>query len=164
MLWWLVLALAGLIAVAAILVALRAKADYQRLRTALQRKSALYADFYPLLLLAEEKGLEEITVSLEHIELRLLSGPRDPILYKYEAHSFDPPDEDARYAIAQALAVDCPDLNRGDRYQFRTLRRETPGGQRYRCYRYTVLPAWRQVLRQREYDRLRRSDPDQLDR
>ena len=128
----------GVLALCLVLwLVLRARQERQAALADRIRRTNLYARLYPLLEDLSVRPVEQLAFLEDQVVIRLLRPSRE-VRFHYEEQGFDPPEPEARFALAQALAVDFPFLSDPDRYLFRSRRHRLANGKSSRWYEYLL--------------------------
>lgn len=102
------------------------------------RKSEVYGHLYPVLLKCRKRPVETVTIRPEGIGIRLLHPVGETIRCTFESIGRDNMDQEPLYALAQAVAVDLPQVREHQHYTFITHREQQPGGASWRWYEYSI--------------------------
>ncbi len=134
---WLFVCL-GVLALCLVLwLVLRARQQQQAARAEQIRRTNLYSRLFPLLKDLSVRPVEQLAIMEDQTVIRLLR-PARLIRFHYEEQGFDPPGEEARFVLAQALAADFPFLAEPERYLFRSRRHRLPNGKTSHWYEYLL--------------------------
>lgn len=117
MLGWLA-ALAVVIGCTVYIVRDRRERQRQRNLVMYMRQSDLYAHLYPMVRKLDNMHVESVAVRREEVRVRTYQPAGRVIRFTFDKHGFDPLEDAALYALAQAIGVDSPILRDKNRYQF----------------------------------------------
>ncbi len=134
---WLTAALLALAFCLLGLAALRARRQRETAQVHRMRATNLYAHLYPVLTELSAFTVEQVAVTEEEVCARLLRPTRE-VHFHYKEQGFDPPDEKARLALAQAIGSDLPGLMDPERYVFTGHRHRLRNGERSTWYDYLL--------------------------
>lgn len=121
-----------------LIVRMRGEHEQQRELVARVRQSELYGHLYPELQRSEERMIETIIVRPEQLSIRYLLPVGDVKVCTFDAIGFDPVEQEPLYALAQAIAVDVPQLRDHRDYHFITHTEHKPDGTVWHWYEYGI--------------------------
>jgi len=136
---------------AALLIRIQWRRQQQEQYVRRIRSSDLYGHLYPLLLRCNRKCVESITLHADALCIRLYRPAGQTLLYTFDKHGFDPLEQDALYALAQAVAVDLPLLRDQARYTFNTHGMLLPTGEKGYWYEYMITTDYKDSMIRADY-------------
>ena len=117
------------------------------------RSSDMYIRLYPVLVKAKGCCVEKILIRPEEVRIILYKPMNREYSFDFEAHGLDPVDRPAALrALAQAIALDIPDLADPGKYYFSTHTAPRDGGGSYHWYEYAVQIAFKDQMLRAWYD------------
>ncbi len=136
------------------------QAQYDADRLERMRSSAMYARLSALLDQCRNRCVERVVIKPEEVRIVLFMPPQRAYSFKFREQGLDPIDRPVVLeALAQAIAIDVPQLADPNKYYFATHSDVGHGQGRRKWFEYAVQLDYKdQVLRAR-YDR-----PDYHDR
>ena len=123
------------------------------------RSSAMYGRLYPVLVKCSQCCVERIIIRPEEIRIVLYKPMNREYRFEFEAHGLDNVDRPAALrAMAQAIALDIPDLADPAKYYFSTHTAPRDGGGSYHWYEYAVQIAYMDQMLRAWYDHAEPND------
>ncbi len=117
------------------------------------RTSAMYSRLYPVLERCGQCCVERVLIRPEEVRILLYKPMNRSFRFVFEEYGFDHVDQPvALTALAQAIAVDVPDLGDTAKYCFSTHTAPRDGGGSFRWYEYTVQPDHKDRMLRAWYD------------
>ena len=117
------------------------------------RSSDMYVRLYPVLVKTRECCVERILIRPEEVRIILYKPMNREYRFEFEAHGLDNVDRPAALrALAQAIALDIPDLADPGKYYFSTHTAPRDGGGSYHWYEYAVQIAYKDQMLRAWYD------------
>lgn len=150
MLGW-VMALAVVIGCTVYIVRDRRERQRQRNLVMYMRQSDLYAHLYPMVRKLDNMHVESVAVRREEVRVRTYQPAGRVIRFTFDKHGFDPLEDAALYALAQAIGVDSPILRDKSRYEFIAHEDERASGGRATWYEYMILTDYKDDMSRAHY-------------
>ena len=123
------------------------------------RSSDMYVRLYPVLVKTRECCVERILIRPEEVRIILYKPMNREYRFEFEAHGLDNVDRPAALrAMAQAIALDIPDLADPAKYYFSTHTAPRDGGGSYHWYEYAVQIAYKDQMLRAWYDHAEPND------
>ena len=123
------------------------------------RSSAMYGRLYPVLVKCGQCCVERIIIRPEEVRIVLYKPMNREYRFEFEAHGLDNVDRPAALrALAQAIALDIPDLADPGKYYFSTHTAPRDGGGSYHWYEYAVQIAYKDQMLRAWYDHAEPND------
>ncbi len=117
------------------------------------RTSAMYSRLYPVLERCGQCCVERVLIRPEEVRILLYKPMNRSFRFIFEDYGFDPVDQPvALKALAQAVALDVPDLGDTAKYCFSTHTAPRDGGGSFCWYEYTVQPDHKDRMLRAWYD------------
>lgn len=115
------------------------------------RQSDLYAHLYPMLRKLESMHVESVAIRREEVRVRTYQPAGRVLRFTFEKHGFDPLEDAALYALAQAIGVDVPNLRDRKRYELITHDDERASGGKAAWYEYLILTDYKDDMSRARY-------------
>lgn len=145
------MALALVIGCAVYIVRDRRERQRQRNLVMYMRQSDLYAHLYPMVRKLDNMHVESVAVRREEVRVRTYQPAGRVIRFTFDKHGFDPLEDAALYALAQAIGVDSPILRDKSRYEFIAHEDERASGGRAAWYEYMILTDYKDDMSRAHY-------------
>ena len=151
LLWLMLLLLLALAGVALAMLLLRRYDHRQDLLQSRLRSLKTYQYVQPLIERCRTLHVETITLRPEGITVTLFDPPGKSLRYVFEEHGLDEVAPEPLQGLAQAFALDLPELGKPRQYSFRSYREQT-GDETVRWYEYMIQPKYKDSILRQRYD------------
>ena len=110
------------------------------------RSTRLYSHLCPVLTACEKECVEQVVIRRDGVRIRLFVPAGAMRTYIFEKHGFEPLNDEAVYALAQAVSADLRVLRESDKYSFRRHMELHENGDKEPYYEYDVHIAYKNKM------------------